>query len=468
MEDCVVRSNITKSIKSNPVDTGDEIFEFTDKAKKHLMILMIVGVVLAIIGVMASMGDGHEETAGGHDSVERVADAHGGDHSEGTEGRHGQKEDGAHHGSPTWLKSIYSNLWVNTLFFAGLSLLGVFFFAIQYAAQAGWSAGIKRIPLAFGAWLPLAFGLIAVLFFVAGTDIFHWTHSSLYAEVGGDEIVKGKASYFYWPMEAGTFPAFWVGRLVLFFGVWYLFFRKLRRLAFEEDLEGGNERWKRMRILSVIFLVFFAYSSSVAAWDWIMSIDVHWFSTMFGWYSFASWWVSALALTTIIVIYLKENGYLSIVNADVIHDLGKFVFAFSIFWTYLWFSQFMLIYYAHIPEETVYFLDRWKGHYAGFFYFNLIINFIFPFLMLMTRDAKRHTRILKVVGPVVLFGHWLDFYLMITPGVMKLESNFGFLEIGMLLVFSGAFLYVVLRQLAKAPLFAKNHPMLEESIHHHV
>jgi len=444
------------------VNTGAETFEFTAKAKKNLMITMIVGVVLSIVGIMINMsGGGHDEAAEGHDATEVVAEN---GHGESTEAEE------EHHGSPTWLKSIYSNLWINTIFFAGLSLLGVFFFTIQYAAQAGWSAGIKRIPLAFGAWLPIAFGLILVLFFVAGGDLFHWTHSSLY-DVNNedfDKIVTNKGSYFYWPMEVGTFPAFWVGRLILFFGIWYLLFRKLRSLAFEEDLEGGEERWKRMRILSAIFLVFFAYSSSIAAWDWVMSIDVHWFSTMFGWYSFASWWVSCLALTTILVIYLKENGYLSIVNSDVIHDLGKFVFAFSIFWTYLWFSQFMLIYYAHIPEETVYFMDRWMGHYAGFFWVNLIINFIFPFLMLMTRDAKRHTRILKVVGPVVIFGHWLDFYLMITPGVMKFESSFGLLEIGMLLVFAGAFLFVVLRQLAKAPLFAVKHPMLEESIHHHV
>ena len=450
------------------MNTGEETFEFTAKAKKNLMILMIVGLVLCIGGVLLNMGGGHEEAAGGHDATEVVADQSG--HGEGTEEAHGEEGGGEHHGSPTWLKSIYTNLWINTMFFAGLSLLGVFFFTIQYAAQAGWSAGIKRIPLAFGAWLPIAFGLILVLFFVAGGDLFHWTASSLY-DVNSedfDKIVTNKGSYFYWPMEVGTFPAFWVGRLVLFFGVWYLLFRKLRTLAFEEDLEGGTERWKRMRILSAIFLVFFAYSSSIAAWDWIMSIDVHWFSTMFGWYSFASWWVSCLALTTLLVIYLKEQGYLSIVNSDVVHDLGKFVFAFSIFWTYLWFSQFMLIYYAHIPEETVYFMDRWRGHYAGFFYFNLIINFLFPFLMLMTRDAKRHTIILKVVGPAVIFGHWLDFYLMITPGVMKFESSFGFLEIGMLFLFSGAFLYVVLRQLAKAPLFAAKHPMLEESIHHHV
>lgn len=460
------------------MNTGDERFEFTAKAKKYLMIGMVVGVILTILGVITSMGGGHGEASGDHETTELAVEDHGNGHDDESEAGHEEGADnegqeataGEHHGSPTWLKRVYSNLWINAMFFGGISLIGVFFFTIQYAAQAGWSAGIKRIPLAFGAWLPIAFGIIVVLFFVAGGDIFHWTHAGLYEEGGAeyDKIIANKGSYFYWPMEVGTFPAFWFGRLVLFFGVWYLLFRKLRTLAFEEDLDGGTERWYKMRKLSAIFLVFFAFSSSIASWDWIMSIDTHWFSTMFGWYSFASWWVAGLALTTFMVIMLKDAGYLAVVNQNHIHDLGKFVFAFSIFWTYLWFSQFMLIYYAHIPEETVYFMDRWKGTYSGFFYFNLIINFIFPFLMLMTRDAKRHTRILKVVCPAIVFGHWMDFHLMITPGTMKFDGGFGFLEIGLILVFLSAFLFVVLRQMAKSPLYAKNHPMLEESLHHHI
>lgn len=447
------------------MNTGEERFEFTAKAKKNLVITIVVGLILAVVGVIALQGGGHGE-ATSHDSVEM---SHDGGHGEAaaSHSEAGGESGEAHHGSPTWLKRVYSNLWINTVFFAGIGLIGVFFFAIQYAAQAGWSAGIKRIPLAFGSWLPIAFVSIVGMYFLAGHDLFHWTHANLYGPEG-DEIIKGKAGYFFFPLEGGTFPAFWFGRLVLFFGVWYLLFTKLRKLAYEEDLEGGTERWYKMRKLAAIFLVFFAFSSSMAAWDWVMSIDTHWFSTMFGWYNFASWWVAGLALTTFIVITLKDKGYLSVVNENHIHDLGKFVFAFSIFWTYIWFSQFLLIYYAHIPEETVYFMDRWKGPYAGFFYFNLAINFFFPFLMLMTRDSKRHSRILKVVCPAIVIGHWFDFYLMITPGTMKFDGGLGFLEVGLLMVFLGSFLFVVLRQIAKAPLYAKNHPMLNESLHHHI
>ncbi len=445
---------------------SEERFEFTQKAKKTLIIVLLAGIVLSAFGYLTMGSGGHGEGHGSSHDVEAVADSHDAEpYGDGKEEGHGE---GAEHGGFKPIKRLFANLWINTVFFAGIAIIGVFFFAVQYAAQVGWSAGIKRIPLAYGSWLPIAFVLMIGMFFIASHDIFHWTHESLYAAEGGDKIIKGKAAYFFWPLQGGEFPLFFVARMVIFFTVWYLFFRQFRKLAFQEDIEGGSANWYKMRSVSAFFLVFFAVSSSMAAWDWVMSIDSHWFSTMFGWYNFASWWVAGLALTLFIVIMLKEKGYLSIVNENHVHDLGKFVFAFTIFWTYVWFSQFMLIYYAHIPEETVYFMERWKGHYAPVFYLNLILNFFFPFLILMTRDSKRHARILKVVCPVVVFGHWLDFYLMVTPGTLGNNGSFGFLEIGLILVYFSAFLFVVLSSLAKAPLFAKNHPMLQESLHHHI
>ena len=427
----------------------DEKFVFTGGSKRNLFIFIAVGLVLTAIGVVSLM------MGGGHDSGH-------GEMAAGVEGGHH-----AFH----WSKRLFINLWINNVYFVGLSLIGVFFFTLQYAAQAGWSAGIKRIPLSFGAWLPIGGILMIITFFVAGHDIFHWTHHELYLPIaeGGDAIIKGKAAYFFWPLHDGGFPLFFIARMVIFFGVWYMLFVKLKAVAISEDLEGGTEKWYKMRKLSAIFLVFFAVSSSISAWDWVMSIDTHWFSTMFGWYMFASWWVSGLALIAFIVVLLKDQGYLSIVNANHIHDLGKFMFAFSIFWTYIWFSQFLLIYYAHIPEETIYYLERWKSEqYAPLFFFNLIVNFFLPFLILMPREAKRHARIIKVVAPIIIIGHWLDFYLMITPGTLKENGGFGFMEIGLMCVYSGVFIFVVLNQLSKNALFAKNHPMLNESIHHHI
>lgn len=450
---------------------SEERFEFTATAKKRLLITLVVGVILAIIGFF-TVGSGGDHGAG-HDGGDHSAQVDGhdqepyGDGKEVTAEDHAQAE-GHHEASPV-KKRFLANLWINNVFFGGIALIGVFFFAIQYVAQAGWSAGLKRIPLAYGSWLPIAFVLMLVVFLFGGHDIFHWTHASLYSGEDADPIMQAKAPYFFAPFEGGAFPFFWVARLVIFFGVWYLLFRKLRSLAYAEDIEAGTTNWYKMRKTSAIFLVFFAVSSSMAAWDWIMSIDPHWFSTMFGWYVFASWWVSGLALTLFIVLFLKDKGYLSVVNENHIHDLGKFVFAFTIFWTYVWFSQFLLIYYAHIPEETIYFLERWKSdHYAPVFYINLILNFFLPFLLLMTRDAKRHSRILKVVTAMIVFGHWIDFYQMVSPGTVGENGGFGFMEVGLILVYLSAFLYVSFNAMSKAPLFAKNHPMLQESLHHHI
>jgi hypothetical protein len=447
-------------------EVQEERFVFTSAAKTRILVVGIVGVVLFAIGVfMAMSGGSHEE--GGHASAaatdQLVASVQ--QHAEAA------APEGEHHGSATWLKRIYASLWANNVFFTGLGIIGLFFIAIQYAAQAGWSAGVKRIPLAMGTWIPFAGVIMLVLYFVAGHDLFHWTHASLYDKTGPeyDKILDGKSGFFYWPLAAGSFPIFWLIRLVLFFGLWYMFYVWIRREMLEEDVDGGVDHWRKARRLSAVFLIIFAVSSSVGAWDWVMSIDPHWFSTMMGWYVFASWWVTGLAFIALIVAILKDAGYLKVVNANHIHDLGKFVFAFSIFWTYIWFSQFMLIYYANIPEETVYFIARMKtAPYSWIFFLNLILNFVLPFLLFMTRDAKRFTSTIKVICPIVIVGHWFDFYNMVTPGVMKTHGGFGLLEVGVAMIFGAAFLFVVLNALTKFPLVARKDPMMAEALNHHI
>jgi hypothetical protein len=227
------------------------------------------------------------------------------------------------------------------------------------------------------------------------------------------------------------------------------------------------QNWKRSQSLAAWFLVFFAVTSSTSAWDWIMSIDTHWFSTLFGWYTFAGFFVSAITVITLIVLHLKSKGLLPEVNDNHIHDLGKFMFAFSVFWTYLWFSQFMLIWYSNIPEEVTYFMDRFEN-YKFLFMFNLVLNFFFPFLMLMKRGSKRTYGLLQVVGVVILFGHWSDNFVMITPGVMKDHWHLGWVELGTMLGFLGLFGFVVLSKLASRPVNNPNHVFYEESVHHHI
>lgn len=417
-----------------------EKFDFNAGLKKKLITVGVAGLILTVIGaILLAIG--------------------GGDHA--AEASHAASEHGGHSGFH-WYDRIYSNLWINNVYFTGLGIIGLFFVALQYAAQAGWSAGIKRIPEAFGAWLPYAFVLMLVVFFLGNHTIFHWTHDYLYDESDPryDYIIAGKQGYLNTP--------FYLARMAAYFAIWYFMYRLIRKESLAEDVNGGTKHYHNMVKYSTIFIVFFAITSSTSAWDWTLSIDTHWFSTMYGWYNFASWFVSGLAAITLIVVLLRENGYIKIVSSEHLHDLGKFVFAFSIFWAYIWFSQFLLIYYANIPEESIYFLERLESdYYSPFFFVTLFLNFFFPFLVLMTRDSKRHTIFLKIVCTVVMVGQWLNFYLMITPGVLKENGGFGFIEIGTTMVYFAAFTYVVLQSLSKVPLVAKNHPMLEESIHHH-
>ena len=459
----------------------DEKFSFTGKAKSKLITLIIAGAVLAVIGyVLLQLDKPHH---GGEATTTVVEPAK--EHVEGvvvaTEtheaSEHGavvEHEGAEHHGKPVWAKRIIKNIWQNNIFFGGIALIGVFFLAFNYVAYAGWSAAIKRIPEAFGYYLPVYAVITIVLIAVFGHDIFHWMDDSLYnkfLEDGKtpnphfDEIISSKT---WWLGKV----SFWI-RVIIYFTLWILFWNILRKKSVQEDIHGGVNYYDRSIVWAAGFLVVFGITSSTSAWDLVMSMDPHFFSTMFGWYVFASWLVSGVSMITIIVITLKENGYLKIVNENHLHDLGKFMFAFSIFWTYVWFEQFLLIYYANIPEESYYFIERLlNGTYRPFFFLTFFINFIFPFIVLMTRNAKRQMIIMKIVAIFILVGHWLDFFMMMTPPMLHNDGGFDykffFLEVGITMVFLGIFLYTVLIGLSKAGLIAKNHPMIQESIHHHV
>ncbi len=437
---------------------SDERFDFTASAKKKLAITIVVGILLLLAGIYLDIASTSHD--GGHATLQTTVTndlvAFNGDNTEQAAGEHGE--------TATWLKRLYTDLWINNVFFAGLGLIGLFFVTLQYVTQSAWSTGFLRVPTAMANWLPIAGVLMLGVFFLGKYDLFHWTHDYLYIEGTPefDKLLNGKKAFLNEP--------FFLARMIVFFGGWTLFFYYIKKRIFAEDIEEpGVKRWKEIRAASAWFIVFFGYSTSIGAWDWVMSIDPHWFSTLFGWYVFSSWWVSGLALIALIVIILKENGYLSIVTENHLHDLGKFVFGFTIFWAYLWFSQYLLIYYANIPEETVYYIQRLTtDQYRPVFFINLFINFVFPFMFLMTRDSKRKLATMKVAAVVIIIGHWLDFWLMVTPGVMKYDGGIGFMEIGTALIYLGAFLWVTLSNLSKRSLIAKNHPTLEESLHHHI
>ena len=416
----------------NPNAAMNEVqFTYTHRLKKKLLNVVLLGVVLVILGSMVTMVIAPPE------NVSSVAQY--------------------------LTNRLWANAWINNVYFVGLALSGVLFVALQYVTQSGWSAALKRIPEAFGYWLPIGGVLMLAIFLLAKHVLFHWTHDALYnpTHASYDPIIASKRAYLNTP--------FYIVRMVIYFSLWFGLFQLLRKASLAEDRLGGVVGYKKMVKYAVFFIVVFAITSSAAAWDWVLSIDTHWYSTLFGWYIFSSWFVAGLAVITLLVVLLQEQGYLPMINANHLHDFGKFLFAFSIFWAYLWLSQFLLIYYANIPEESIYFVERLtNSSYSAFFFANLILNFFSPFLALMTRDAKRHGIFLKIICIVILVGHWLDFYLMITPGVLAGNGNIGLIEIGVALIYFAAFLHVILKKLASAPLVAQQHPLLQESLQHHV
>lgn len=484
------------------------MFEFTGKLKTISIALMIVGVVSVALSFMLNGGGEHhgegEHTE--HATHDEHADDHHGEEAHGEHheapihhadaGHHGDAmpdtddytyhktasraipESNHFHASPTHHDAEHihhqienkpwANLLTNNFFFLAVALGALFFMAVQYAAQAGWTVVLLRVMEAMTTflWIPMVIMLIIIItgvMHVGGNHIWHWMAEGIMDPTSEnyDSIIAGKQGYLNnW---------FFILRTVIYFIGWVGGAALLRKMSKRMENNGAEAGaiWKKMRNWSAGFLVFFAVTSSTSAWDWIMSIDTHWFSTLFGWYIFAGIFVSALTVLTLIVLYLKNKGYLPEVNGSHIQDLGKFMFAFSIFWTYLWFSQFMLIWYSNIPEEVTYYMARW-GEYKGLFFTMVALNFLFPILILMSRDSKRNYGFLLTAGIFMIIGHWLDVYILIHPGTVGGQWSIGLLNFGTFLGFAGLFIYVVFSALAKAPLMPKNHPMYEESKHHHI
>ncbi|MBW7847905.1 MAG: quinol:cytochrome C oxidoreductase [Bacteroidales bacterium] len=350
---------------------------------------------------------------------------------------------------------VAANLLLNNYYFLSMALIALFFVAVHTVAQSGWQMTVQRVGEAMSAFIPVG-GLLLILFFLLGGlhTLYPWTH-----EEHLDEILIKKQPYL-------NVPFFYI-RLVVYLGAWSLLAHYIRKSSLAFDSLGQMSYFSRMRTLSAIFLVVYALTSVMSAWDWLMSLDPHWFSTLYGWYVFSSMLAGGFAALILVIFVLKRMGYLELVNDEHMHDLGKYLFGFSIFWAYLWFSQYMLIWYANMPEETIYFIER-HNHFSGVFYVNLILNFVVPFLLLMTRDSKRVFGILAPVSMIVIVGHWLDLYMMIMPGTVGGEhAGFGLVEIGAFVGFLGLFGLVTFWMLAKTPLAPVNHPYFKESMDYH-
>ncbi len=362
---------------------------------------------------------------------------------------------------------IWANLLVDIFFFLTIGLGATFYMAKKYVSEAAYAIVYKRVYEAISGYVPVGLALLA-LFLLLGQfhvhHIYHWMDPEVYNPESAhyDKIIANKAPYF-------AAPFFW-GRILVFFGLYILCQRLLRKRSLQEDITGDITLYKKNITTSAAFLVLFGFTSPVLVWDTIMSVDTHWFSTMFGWYVFAGFWCTTMITITLFSLHLKDKGHLPEMNDNHFHDLGKWIFALSFLWTYTFFCQFMLIWYANIPEEVTYFQNRISTMgYRALFWVMFFLNFSLPMVFLMSRDAKRNATFLKIFGCILIFTHWLDMYVMIMPGTVGQNFRvFSPLELGLFIGFAGLFIYVVLGQLAKAPLLAQKHPFLEESKHHQV
>ncbi|MDX9881981.1 MAG: hypothetical protein RBS73_07925 [Prolixibacteraceae bacterium] len=357
-------------------------------------------------------------------------------------------------GFVTDAQRTWANYLLNNYYFVSIAIGAAFFIGIQYIAQAGWSAAFKRVPEAMTAYLPFA-ALFFLLLFFGMHSLYHWSHEGI-AEA--DELIAHKQPYL-------NIPFFFL-RVVVFFGLWILMTRLIRKISIKEDIEGGLAYFHTSERYSKILIFIIAISFTLFAVDMLMSLEVHWFSTLYAAKSFISAFYHGATIITLIVIILHHAGYLKMLNNSHLHDFSRYIFMLAIIWGYFNFAQFMLIWYGNIPEETSFYVHRWHGEFKILFFANILINWFLPFIVLMPRKTSRSKPVLVPVILILMAGQYMELYYDIWPAVLH-EAKFGLLEIGSFLGYLGLFGLVTATALSKANLVPKNHPYIEESVYHH-
>ncbi len=468
------------------------MYTFSNKLKTFSFILMILGALGVGYGFMTSHksldevktmlseeasnhGAGHGEEAmpatNSHEehavednhseesnhTSEEIVSSYGVSDTDLGDAHHGDAH--AEHVQHQLANRPWSALYVAAFFFMMIALGVLAFYAIQIASQAGWSPVLFRVMEGITVYLLPGALIVLAIAVASGTighyNLFVWMDPEV---VEHDKLIKGKSSFLNLP--------WFVIRGLIFIAGWSLYRHFSRKFSIAQDTAEDKSNFKKSFRIAAGFLVFFIYTESMMSWDWIMSVDPHWFSTLFGWYVFASMFVSGITVIALITIYLKSRNYLEFVNENHLHDVAKYMFAFSIFWTYLWFSQFMLIWYSNIPEEVTYFVTRFEDYQLPFLGM-VVMNFVFPILMLMNADYKRIPWFVVMTGLVILFGHYIDIFNMIMPATVGDRWFIGIPEISSVLLFAGLFIFLVFTALTKAPLLVKGYPFRKESEEFH-
>ncbi len=443
------------------------MYQFSGKLKLAAIVLMIVGALGIGFGFYTAPKTVEEAT-------EMMASHQDDAHSDATTENHNEHaadnthkaatHDNAHaeHVFHQLQNRPWSAFYVALFFFLGITLLVLAFYAIQRVSQAGWSIVLFRVMEAITANLHYV-SVVMLLFLIA--TFLHMNHLFPWMAEGTvdptspnfDPIINVKKMWLNTPG--------WLIRSIIYLVGWNFYRFYIRKSSIKQD-NGDVKLHKKMYNVSVAFIAFFMITETMMSWDWIMGIDPHWFSTLFGWYVLSTFMVTAITVIAFVAIYLRSKGHLPFVNDSHIHDLTKYMFGFSVFWTYLWFSQFMLIWYADMPEETVYFAMRFN-EYNTLFIGMLILNFVFPILLLINSDFKSIPWFVVLGGVVIILGHYIDVFIMIMPGTVGASWSFGIPEIGAFLFFLGMFIYATFSAFAKASPIVKGNPYLEESEQYH-
>ena len=340
-------------------------------------------------------------------------------------------------------------------FWTSIALGGLFLTFLHYLTGAVWSVVLRRIFESFMAVLPvMALFLIPVL--LGMYELYHWTHAEA---VEQDILLQQKSPYLNIP--------FFVVRSVLFFVIWSVFARVLYHLSIKNDWTGDATLLKKARRISPLVAILFAITLSFAAFDWLMSLDALWYSTIFGVYYFSGSTVATIALLILFVVMFDKAGFIkNLISIEHYHDLGKLLFTFTVFWAYIAFSQYFLIWYANIPEETIWFAHRWEGAWKSVSLFLVIGHFVLPFFVLMMRSTKRNMAVLVFMSLWLLFMHLVDMYWLVMPNLFHHDVHLSWIDVAPFLGIGGIFVWLAYVQLSRNSLVAINDPKLKESINH--
>jgi hypothetical protein len=339
---------------------------------------------------------------------------------------------------------LWPTLLHNGFYLLSLGVSAMFFLSTQRLTGARWSASLRRVPEALMAVLPTA-ALLMLALYLGRHALYPWSRpGALTAMVGG------KAIYLQAP--------FVFARMAAVLLIWNGFAWLFRRASLLEDRGPGLLFHHHLNRLAAIFAVVFALSFTVAAYDWLLSLDPGWTSTMFAVYVFAGTFVQGIAAVTLAVVWLKRRRLLVVSDAQL-HDLGKLLFAFSTFWAYIWTCQYLLIWYGNIPEEVSHYLIRTRAPWLPLFAVNLMMNWVVPFAVLLSARTKRRPAVLATVSVLLLIGHWLDLYLLIMPAVSP-TPTLGALEIAVTAGHVCLGIWIFLRSLSRAPLVPLGDPVL--------